>query len=150
MKSIAISILVSACLAATGAQAAAAKLHKLAGTAFASNGVVTAVPAGTTVIDSETIKCASASGCIIAVGTTVQAISNGSAGLWQICVLVDGNQASPGCPAQGTLPTSNYVVGNLRTNTSVATGTHTVQTEIVMPSNGNYAAWESDYSVYKN
>jgi len=136
------------CLAAE-AEAAAAKLRKLVGTATASNGVVTAVPSGTTVIDTESIKCANASGCLIEAQVIVQAIAS-SAGPWQICVLVDGNQAQPGCPVQGSLPTSNYVVGTLRTNTLVATGTHTVQTEIVMPSAGNYAAWQADYSVYKN
>ncbi|HWA89704.1 MAG TPA: hypothetical protein VG889_06685 [Rhizomicrobium sp.] len=144
-------IVLAAMLALAGpVHAANAKLHKLVGTAIAANGVVTAVPVGTTVIDTKSIKCGAASGCIIAVDTTLQAISNGSAGPWQICILVDGNQASPGCPVQGTLPTSNYVVGNLRTNAVVVTGTHTVQTEIVMPSAGSYAAWESDYSVYKN
>jgi hypothetical protein len=137
-------------LLAAPVHAATAKLHKLVGTVIASNGVVTAVPSGTTIIDSQTIKCANTSGCIVAVGTTLQAISNGSAGQWQICILVDGSQISPGCPVQGVLPTTNYVVGNLRSNTPVATGTHTVQTEIVMPSAGSYAAWESDYSVYKN
>lgn len=135
---------------ATPSYAAPAKLNKLVGTVIGWSGSVTAVPAGTTVIDSKSIKCAGASGCIIAIGTTLQAISNGGAGQWQICVLVDGSQAAPGCPVQGVLPTSNYVVGNLRANATVATGTHTVQTEIVMPAAGSYAAWESDYSVYKN
>jgi hypothetical protein len=132
------------------AGAAPAKLHKLVGTVINWNGVVTAVPAGTSVIDTASIKCANASGCIISVAAMIQAISNGSAGQWQICVLVDGNQAGPGCPVQGIVPTSNYVVGNLHANATVATGTHTVQTEIVMPSAGSYAAWESDYTVYKN
>lgn len=137
-------------LAAGASHAAPAKLNKLVGTVIAWNGAVTAVPAGTTLIDTKSIKCAGAAGCIIAVGTTLQAISGGSAGQWQICILVDGNQAAPGCPVQGIVPTSNYVVGNLRANATVATGTHTVQTEIIMPSAGSIAAWESDYSVYKN
>ena len=79
-----------------------------------------------------------------------QVIANGSAGQWQICVLVDGSQANPGCPVQGQVPTSNYVVGNLRTNTPVTTGNHTVSFEVTMPSDGNIAAWEADYTVYKN
>ncbi len=142
--------IVCALALASSANAALAKLHKLIGTAVASNGVVTAVPAGTTVIDTQSIKCSAATGCIIQVSAMVQAISNGSAGQWQICVIVDGSQAGPGCPAQGVVPSSNYVVGNLRANAFVATGTHSVQTEIIMPSNGSYAAWESDCAVYKN
>ncbi len=134
----------------SAAQAVPARLHKLVGTAIASNGIVTAVPAGTTIIDSQTIKCAATTGCIVDVSAMVQVIANGSAGGWQICILVDGNQAGPGCPVQGTVPTSNYVVGNMRANMAVATGNHQVQTEIVMPSNGNYAAWQAEYSVYKN
>jgi hypothetical protein len=142
--------IVCALALASAAAAAPSKIHKLVGTAIASNGVVTAVPAGTTVIAAQSVKCAVTTGCIFQVSAMVQAISNGSAGQWQICVLVDGSQAGPGCPVQGIVPTSNYVVGNLRANAFVATGTHSVQTEIIMPSNGNYAAWEADCSVYKN
>jgi hypothetical protein len=137
-------------LAAPGAEAATAKLLKSVGTAISANGVVTAVPAGTTVIDTQTIKCAATNGCIIAVVAMVQAISGSGSGQWQICVLVDGNQAGPGCPVQGILPSSNYVVGNLHANATVSSGTHTVETEITMPSAGNIAARESDYTVFKN
>jgi len=146
-----------ACLAlSAGVQAAradnnsVAQLHKVVGTAIDWNGAVTGVPGGTTAIDTANVKCANASGCIIGVAAMVQAISNGSSGQWAICVLVDGNQAAPGCPTQGIVPTSNYVVGNLRTNTPVATGTHVVVTEIVMPDAGSIAARESDITVYKN
>jgi hypothetical protein len=79
-----------------------------------------------------------------------QVIANGSSGQWQICALVDGSMASPGCPAQGIVPTSNYVVGNIRANATVAPGTHTVAFEVVMPSSGSIAAWEADYTVFKN
>lgn len=150
MRKFALSIFALAGLGMVAADAAPAKLHKIAGTAIAWNGVVTAAPAGTTVIDSQTIKCAATSGCILSIATMVQVISNGSAGQWQICILVDGSQAAPGCPTQGIVPTSNYVVGNLRANAPIATGTHTVLTEIILPSAGNYAAWESDYTVFKN
>jgi hypothetical protein len=127
-----------------------APLHKVVGTAIDWNGAVTGVSGGTTAIDTANVKCANASGCIIGVAAMVQTISNGSGGQWEICVLVDGSQASPGCPTQGIVPTSNYVVGNLRTNTPVATGTHTVVTEIVMPDAGSIAARESDITVYKD
>ena len=134
----------------SGAHAAAAQLHKSAGTAISANGLVTAVPSGTSVIDTQTIKCTATSGCIISIEAMVQAISSSSSGQWQICALVDGNLAAPGCPVQGIVPASNYVVGNLRANATVNTGTHTVQTEIVMPAAGNIAARESDYTVLKN
>ncbi len=134
----------------SAAMPAAARLHKSAGTAIDWNGAVTAIPSGTTVIDTATVKCAAAAGCIIGISVMAQVISNGSQGQWQICALVDGTQAAPGCPVQGQVPTTNYVVGNLRANAPVATGTHTVTIEVVMPSNGNIAAWEGDYTVYKN
>lgn len=150
-------VIAVACLAlsagvqtATADNTAVAQLHKVVGTAIDWNGVVTGVSGGTTTIDTANVKCANASGCIIGVAAMVQAISNGGGGQWAICVLVDGNQAAPGCPTQGIVPTSNYVVGNLRTNTPVATGTHTVVTEIVMPNAGSIAARESDITVYKN
>ena len=127
-----------------------AKLHKSAGTAIDSNGVVTAIAAGTTVIDTATVKCAAAAGCIIGIEVMAQVIANGSAGQWQICARVDGTQAGPGCPVQGQVPTTNYVVGNLRANMPVTTGTHTVSFEVTMPSSGSIAAWEGDYTVYKN
>jgi hypothetical protein len=129
---------------------ATAKLHKSVGTAIDWNGVVTAIPAGTTVIDTATVKCGATGGCIIGIEVMAQVIASGSAGQWQICVLVDGSQANPGCPVQGQVPTSNYVAGNLRANAPVATGNHTVSFEVTMPSNGNIAAWEADYTVYKN
>jgi len=134
----------------SAAIAAAAKLHKAIGTAIDWNGAVTAIPSGTTVIDTATVKCTATGGCIIRPEIVAQVISNGSAGQWQICALVDGNQISPGCPVQGIVPTSNYVVGNLRANAPVATGTHTVVFEVVMPSNGNIAAWEADYTIFKD
>ena len=134
----------------SGAQAAAAKLHKAIGTAISANGVVTAVPAGTSIIDTQTVKCTATGGCIVSIEAMVQAISSGSSGQWQIRALVDGNQAAPGCPVQGIVPTSNYVVGNLRANATVNAGTHTVATEIVMPSSGNIAAREWDYTLLKN
>jgi hypothetical protein len=142
--------LLCASTAVSDAQAAAAKLHKSVGTAISWNGVVTAVPSGTTVIDTQTIKCGSATGCIIATDAMVQAIVDSGSGQWQICVLVDENQAAPGCPVQGIVPSSNYVVGNFRANATVSTGTHTVETEIVMPGAGSVAARESDYTVFKN
>jgi hypothetical protein len=134
----------------SAAMPAAAKLHKSVGTAIVWNGVVTAIPSGTTVINTATVKCAAAGGCIIGIAAMAQVISNGSQGQWQICVLVDGAQAAPGCPVQGQVPTTNYVVGNLRANAPVATGTHTVTFEVMMPSSGNIAAWEGDYTVYNN
>jgi hypothetical protein len=142
--------LLCAGFAMQGAHAATAQLHKSVGTAIYADGVVTAVPGGTTVIDTQTIKCGSTNGCIISVAAMVQAILNSGSGQWQICVLVDATQAAPGCPVQGTVPSSNYVVGNLRANALVNTGTHTVQTEIIMPGAGSIAARESDYTVYKN
>jgi hypothetical protein len=145
-----VAAFVCAGVALSGAQAATAQLHKTIGTAISSNGVVTAVPSGTTVIDTQTIKCTATNGCIIAVGAMVQAILNSGSGQWQICVLVDSNLAMPGCPVQGIVPSSNYVVGNLRANATANTGTHTVQTEIVMPGAGSIAARESDYTVLKN
>jgi hypothetical protein len=127
-----------------------AKLHKTIGTAIDWNGVVTAVPGGTTVIDTNTVKCAPTSGCVIRIDAMVQVIANTS-GLWSICTLVDGNQGEPGgCPVQGVAVPSNYVIGNLRQNVVVATGTHTVQTEIVMPDAGSIAAWESDYTLLRD
>jgi len=141
-------LLVALCIPCA-AFAATAKLHKATGTAIDSNGVVTAIPAGTTVIDTATVKCGAASGCIIRTEVMAQVISS-SIGQWQICARVDGNLSGPGCPVQGVVPTSNYVVGNLRTNTQVAAGTHTVSFEVVMPSSGNIAAWEADYTVFKN
>jgi hypothetical protein len=153
MKSaIAASLLLALCIqpAAFAADAPTlARLHKAVGTAIDWNGAVTAIPVGTTVIDTTTVKCGAASGCIIRTEIMAQVISNG-VGQWQICARVDGNQAAPGCPVQGVVPTSNYVVGNLRTNTPVATGTHTVSFEVVMPSSGSIAAWEGDYTVFKN
>lgn len=150
---IAASLLLAFCIqhAAFAADApATAKLHKAVGTVIDSNGVVTALPSGTTVIDTATVKCASVSGCIIRTEVMAQVIAGSSGGQWQICALVDGNTASPGCPVQGIVPTSNYVVGNIRTNAAVTTGTHTVAFEVVMPSSGNIAAWEADYTVFKN
>ena len=137
-------------LASQPAAAANAKLHKAAGTAIDSNGVVTAIPAGTTVVDTVNVKCGPTAGCIIGIAVMAQVIADGSGGQWQICARVDGALAAPGCPVQGQVPTSNYVVGNLRANMPVATGSHTVSFEVVMPSNGNIAAWEGDYTVYKN
>jgi hypothetical protein len=131
-------------------QNSVAKLHKTVGTTIDWNGVVTAVPTGTTVIDTNTVKCAAASGCIVRIEAMAQVIAN-SSGLWSICTLVDGNQGEPGgCPVQGVAVSSNYVIGNLRQNFVVATGTHTVQTEIVLPDAGSIAAWESDYTLLKN
>ncbi|HTT99964.1 MAG TPA: hypothetical protein VMF58_18090 [Rhizomicrobium sp.] len=132
------------------AQAATAKLHKIVGTAISANGVVTAVPTGTTVIDTQSIKCGDSNGCTISIAAMVQAISGSGSGQWQICALVDGNLALPGCPVQGVVPSSNYVVGNLRASAIVNSGTHTVVTEIVMPAAGSIAARESDYTVLKN
>ena len=127
-----------------------AKLHKAIGTAIDWNGAVTSVPAGTTVIDTNTVKCGATTGCIVRIEAMAQVIAN-SNGLWSICTLVDGNQGEPGgCPVQGVAVSSNYVIGNLRQNVVVATGTHTVQTEIVMPAAGSIAAWESDYTLLKN
>jgi hypothetical protein len=127
-----------------------AKLHKTVGTAIDWNGVVTALPAGTSVIDTNTLKCAATSGCIIRIEAMTQVIAN-TGGLWSICTLVDGNQGEPGgCPVQGVVAPSNYVIGNLRQNLVVATGTHTVQVEVVMPDAGSIAAWEADYTVLKN
>jgi hypothetical protein len=145
---IAASLLLALCVQ-PAAFAAVAKLHKSAGTAIDSNGVVTAIPSGTTVIDSATVKCGAASGCIIRTEVMAQVISN-SIGQWQVCARVDGNLSAPGCPVQGVVPTSNYVVGNLRANMPVATGTHTVSFEVVMPGSGSIAAWEADYTVFKN
>lgn len=136
----------TAALAFSGAEAA--KLHKAIGTAIDWTGTVTPVSAGTTVIDSATVNCAKTTGCIIGIASMVQVMVNSGSGSWSICVLVDGNQAAPGCPVQGTVPSSNYVVGNLRANVVVASGSHTVQTEIMMPSAGSYAAFESDITVY--
>ena len=128
--------------------AEAARLHKAVGTAIDWTGTVTPVSSGTTTIDSATVNCANAAGCIIGIASMAQVIVSSGSGSWSICVLVDGNQAGPGCPVQGTVPSSNYVVGNLRANATVASGTHTVQTQIVMPSAGSYAAFESDMTVY--
>ena len=141
---------VCAGFAISGAQAATATLHKVVGTAISANGVVTAVPAGTSVIDTQTIKCGDSNGCTISIAAMVQVISGSGSGQWQICALVDGNLAMPGCPVQGVVPSSNYVVGNLRANAIVASGTHTVVTQIVMPAAGSIAARESDYTVLKN
>jgi hypothetical protein len=145
-----ITVALLLCAASSGADAAAAKLHKAVGTAISWNGVVTAVPAGTTVIDTQTIKCADTGGCIITIEAMVQAITNSGSGQWQICAVVDGSITGPGCPVQGIVPSSNFVVGNLRANAPVNTGTHTVQTEIVMPGAGSIGARESDYTVLKN
>jgi hypothetical protein len=149
-KAFIVAIVACASFAMHGAQAATAKLHKAVGTAVSVNGVVTAVPSGTSVIDTQTIKCADTNGCVILAASMVQVISNGSAGQWQIGVYIDGNLITPGSPVQGIVPTSNYVVGNLRAAASVATGTHSVQTQLVMPSAGNIAAREFDYTVLKN
>ena len=145
---VAASLLLALCVQ-PAAFAATAKLHKSAGTAIDSNGVVTEISSGTTVIDTATVKCGAVSGCIIRTEVMAQVISS-SIGQWQICARVDGNLAGPGCPVQGVVPTSNYVVGNLRTNAPVATGTHTVSFEVVMPGSGSIAAWEADYTVFKN
>ena len=149
-KAFIVSVFVCASFAMSGAHAATAKLLKAVGTAISANGVVTAVPAGTTVIDTQKIKCSNADGCIISVAAMVQAISNSGSGQWEICALVDGNLVQPGCPVQGTVPSSNYVVGNLRVDASVDSGTYTLQTEIVMPAAGSIAARESEYTVFKN
>lgn len=126
------------------------KLHKFVGTVIDWNGVVTSLPGGTTVIDTNTVNCANTAGCVIGISVMAQVIASVS-GSWSICTLIDGNQGEPGgCPVQGVVPASNYVIGNLRQNGVVAMGQHTVQTEIVMPSAGSIAAWESDYTVYKN
>jgi len=148
MRKFAAGILLALCIP-SAAFAATAKLHKSAGTAIDSNGVVTAIPAGTTVIDTATVKCGAASGCIIRAEIMAQVISN-TIGQWQICARVDGSLAGPGCPVQGVVPSSNYIVGNLRANAPVATGTHTVSFEVVMPGSGSIAAWEGDYTVFKN
>ena len=129
---------------------AAAQLLKLAGTAIRWNGVVAPLAAGLNTIDTATIKCGATAGCTITIAAMVQVIAD-NAGQWAICTTVDGNSAEPGgCPVQGVAQSSNYQIGNLKQNAVVTQGTHTVQTQVMMPSTGSVGAWESDYSVYKN
>ncbi|MBV8977617.1 MAG: hypothetical protein JO261_09620 [Alphaproteobacteria bacterium] len=146
-------VLVAALVASMGGaqaqQPATAKLHKQIGTAIDSNGVVTSLLAGTNVIDTTSVKCGATNGCIVDVGSMAQVIADTS-GQWSICVLIDGQQASPGCPVQGTVPSSNYVVGNLKSNAFVANGSHTVQMQVQMPAAGSIAAWQVDITLLKN
>jgi len=146
-------LLAAALVASTGGayaqEPAAAKLHKPIGTAIDWNGTVTGLAAGANTIDSKTVKCGATNGCIVDVGSMAQVIAN-SNGQWSICVLIDNEQAAPGCPVQGIVPSSNYVVGNLKSNVLVQPGTHTVQMQVQMPGSGSIAAWQVDITLLKN
>jgi len=148
------SLLLTAALISTIGSAyaqkpATVKLHAQIGTAIDWAGTVTSLAAGTNVIDTKKVKCAATNGCIVDVSSMAQVIAD-SDGQWSICVLVDSQQAAPGCPVQGVVPSSNYVVGNLKSNILVQSGTHTVQMQVQMPSSGSIAAWQVDITLLKN
>lgn len=96
-------------------------------------------------VESRTVNCAKAGGCIISQESMLQL--NPGGGNWAICLSVNGTYTT--CQFQGHLPdTGSFVVGNARGNVAVPTGVHTVQTDVFTSNAGTLAAWQTDHRVY--
>lgn len=101
-----------------------------------------------TTIDTATVKCPNTAGCTIGIESMTQLKPQG--GDWAICLRVDGVSVS--CQYQGHQGSgSGYVVGNARgVKAGVTLGDHTVTTQLYAEGAGaTYAAYQSDYRVYK-
>ena len=129
----------------------AAVAHKTVSTFFnyGSSGGASLVPGFNNVDTATTIKCTNAAGCTIGVSSMIQ-ISPPAGTNWAICPVVDGNYINPPCPFQGNLAdTSSFVTGNGQSNFQVATGTHTVQTQVYTDQAAGLYNWQVTYTLYK-
>jgi len=141
-----------------GAPAAAQSAHnfsgpntkeKLIGTYDAvGNGLSTALPQfAFTTVASSVVKCSNAAGCSIGIEASNQIQTAGAD--WAICLLIDG--ASVSCQYQGVQAgPSSFVIGNARGWGTVASGTHTVDTQLYTESaSATYQYFQTDVRVYK-
>ena len=121
--------------------------HALSATYFSWGNIQREVGAGYQAIDAPTkVSCQSASGCTIGVEQQVQVgLVKTSNNGWAICTQVDGNYIdTPGCAWQGYIPPNGfYIVGSFAQQTSVAFGSHTVQTFIYT----TYGAQEDTFNI---
>ena len=121
---------------------------KLKGTVLSNGSGGSTLNAGFTTINSVTVNCKLATGCIIGIESMVQ-VAPPAGTAWAICPSVDGVYASPPCPYQGTLPAvSSVVTGNGRSTYAVSTGTHTVNLDVYANQASTLYNWESDVSIY--
>ena len=100
----------------------------------------------TTVATSQ-VSCANAAGCSIGMESMAQVTTGGAD--WAICLVIDGSSVE--CQYQGVQSgPSGYVVGNARGWGTVATGTHTVVTQLYTESaTATYAYFQTDTRIYK-
>ena len=106
--------------------------------------------AGFNTIDSTSFSCGNAAGCTYGFNTMVQVGPQSASGvLWAICAVADGNYASPGCPYQGAIPTTNYSVGGSRQSITVSQGTHTLSIQVYVGAASTLGEFETDYLQYK-
>jgi hypothetical protein len=121
--------------------------HVLNGTYFTFGNNVVPVGAGFQALDiPTTVTCANSNGCAIGIEQQVQMGENTTAtNRWAICSQVDGLFLStPYCPYVGYLPTDgSFMAASFAQQTSVATGSHTVQTYVYT----DYGASESIYTI---
>lgn len=99
-------------------------------------------------LETSTVNCNNAAGCTIGLESMVQLKPQG--GDWALCLLVDGTTTS--CQYQGSLAASSgYVVGNaLGLRAGVASGAHTVTTQIYSEGTGaTYTYYQTNIRVYK-
>ena len=113
------------------------------------NGSGGSLAAGFNNIDSgSTLNCGTSS-CTISGEDMVQLEAGTNGSLWAICVLVDGNYASPGCPYQGSATSANYQVGNSQQSAVVGSGNHTVQTQVYVANASTLGEWQFTYRIYR-
>jgi hypothetical protein len=100
-----------------------------------------------TTIATSHVSCPNATGCSIGIESMTQVQTGGAD--WAICLLIDG--ASVECQYQGVQSgPSSYVVGNARGWGTVATGAHTVVTQIYTESaTATYSYFQTDTRIYK-
>jgi hypothetical protein len=117
--------------------------------ALIANGNGGTLNPGFNTIDSHTLNCKKGP-CTVAVTEMVQLQTPD--GLWAICPNVDGTYTNPGCPYQGSIAAggSSYVTGNGQGSITVATGSHTVRTDVYVNQASSLANWQSTYTMYKN
>lgn len=105
--------------------------------------------AGFNDIDAATqIRCTNAAGCTIVSNATAQ-VAPAAGALWAVCTKIDGVYMNPGCPYQGHLPNAGtYVTGSAQFSSTVAKGTHLLQTQVYVSSASVLGAYQVQYSLY--
>jgi hypothetical protein len=99
----------------------------------------TPIVVGDNFLDQQrSIKCRSASGCLLTITTMVQ----GSDGY--ICALIDGFRANPFPPFMNSASDPVTTLQNVK----VTTGSHTIQTDVRAANTGTLGSWEVNYTLY--